>query len=484
MKRFVFLALFSLALLSCSQYSLTVTNEVINPDIFGNGVEWDPYDEALSWGCEVSDADWEKLYERMDYMHPQYVRCMINSPYLYYDDGEFCPERNSRNILKLLSFCQSRGVSVIYGEFNPPSWDLKGSDSWVEMSVAYLDWLVTGHGFTCIKNFVIFNEPDGNWASTDGDFDFWASMYRRFEQEMRRYPGLSAVTLAGPDAVLNYTNPASGFDSYGWVEQTAASLDSLTGIYDIHCYPGQDYVRSGRFALDVARVKKLIPEGKRFIFGEGGYKYHDAADSLLLKEYRRRVEGHPFTRGSDCNMLVYDYFYALDMPLFAIEALNNGASGIAAWMLDDSMHSNGDSGRTQDVKIWGMWNILGEEVFGDGTQETPRPWYYTWSLLCRCFESGGDVMKVDSDLPDGVRASACRNADGKYSLAVVNTGSTPFRLSVTLPAAAEGAQLCTFERDGESETGRLSSKEMEVPAGRSFSIEIPAESFTAILNSD
>lgn len=45
--------------------------------------------------------------------------------------------------------------------------------------------------------------------------------------------------------------------------------------------------------------------------------------------------------------------------------MNGGYSGIAAWMLDDAMHSSGDSGKTEDIKLWGMWNILGEEVFDD-----------------------------------------------------------------------------------------------------------------------
>ena len=34
--------------------------------------------------------------------------------------------------------------------------------------------------------------------------------------------------------------------------------------------------------------------------------------SILGAEYRHRVENHPFTKGSDCNMFVYDYFYGLE----------------------------------------------------------------------------------------------------------------------------------------------------------------------------
>ena len=43
---------------------ITVSPEVINADYIGNGAEWDPYDEAESWGTSVSDKDWETLYKR------------------------------------------------------------------------------------------------------------------------------------------------------------------------------------------------------------------------------------------------------------------------------------------------------------------------------------------------------------------------------------------------------------------------------------
>ena len=59
MKQNILLLCIFLSVVSCRNYNLIVTDEVINSDIFGNGVEWDPYDEAISWGSEVSDEDWE-----------------------------------------------------------------------------------------------------------------------------------------------------------------------------------------------------------------------------------------------------------------------------------------------------------------------------------------------------------------------------------------------------------------------------------------
>ena len=85
---------------------------------------------------------------------------MVGGQNLYYDRGTYDRERNAASLLKLLSFCQDRGIEVIYGEFNPPDRSLKADDAWVKMSVDYLDWLVREKGFDCIRHFIIFNEPD------------------------------------------------------------------------------------------------------------------------------------------------------------------------------------------------------------------------------------------------------------------------------------------------------------------------------------
>lgn len=444
MKNHPLVAAAMLLAVACSRpVEVRVSQEVINPCYLGNGVEWDPYDEAVSWGHDLTEADWDTLYARLDYMKPQYVRCMINSPFTYYTGSGFEDTRHADKLLKLLSYCQSRGVMVVYGEYNPPAWEMKGSQEWVEASVKHLNYLVEGQGFDCIRHFVIFNEPDGNWASTNGDFAFWKEMVRRFRAEMDKYPALKEnVSLAGPDAVIDYRNPASPYDAAGWLKATVEEVPEI-GIYDMHAYPGQRYVRSGEFEKTLRQMKALAD--KPIILGEAGFKYFsDPADSSLAKEYWRRVEGHPFTKGSDCNMLVYDTFYALDMAVMLCSVMNSGFSGAAAWMLDDAMHSNGDSGLTEDVKLWGMWNILGAEVFGDPSQEEIRPWYYTWSLMCRHFPAGSRILKLEASLPDGVSATAARTPSGTYSLAFVNVSDQPVELSVRLPEPCEGYSLQLF----------------------------------------
>ncbi len=431
-----------------NKVTIDISDEVINAGYIGNGIEWDPYDETESWGNPLSESDWQKVLSRLDYMRPAYVRCMINSPFRYFDreTGEYNPEKNIASISTLLDYCQKNGIMVVYGEYNPPTWDMKEDQKWVDMSVDYLNKLVIEKGYDCIKHFVIFNEPDGDWASTNGDFDIWYDMLCRFHKKMAQYPGLlDKVSLAGPDVVAEYKNPNSEFDTAGWIKHTAEKADSLIGLYDIHSYPGQAEVRSGSYGSLLKEYKSLVPDNKKIILGEAGYKYWREADSALMAEYNRRVDGHPFTKGSDCNMLVYDYFYGVDMPLFISEVMNSGFSGVAAWMLDDAMHSQGDSGHPEDIKIWGMWNILGSEVFGDASQEDVRPWYYSWSLMCRYFPNGCDVLKTSVDKNDGgIFTVAAVSSDYKLSVAVINVNDHSKQISIRLPRNIENAEMYRY----------------------------------------
>ena len=442
----------SLFTASCSKHDVVeveISNEVVNPDYIGNGVEWDPYDEAELWGSSISDADWDTLFKRLDFMRPQYVRCMINSPFRYYDanTGKYDKTRNIHSISRLLSYCTKNDITVVFGEYNPPTWEMKEDQRWIDMSVDYLNYLVNDLGFSCIKHYVIFNEPDGDWASTNGDFSLWQTMLQRFHQKMAEYPNLlDKVSLAGPDVVANYKNPNSEYDAKGWVAQTVMAADSVVGIYDVHSYPGQYEVRSGQYGSLLTELRNQIPQGKRIVLGEAGFKYNQPEDSLLMQEYNKRVEGHPYTKGSDCNMLCYDYFYGLDMPVLAMEAMNHGFSGLALWMLDDAMHSNGDSGKPEDVKIWGLWNILGSEVFGKPEEERLRPLFFTWSLMCKYFPDGTDILKTSRNVGDGIFAVAGHH-NGRTTIAFVNIGNEAKTIRLSLPQAMDGISKFVYEEN-------------------------------------
>ena len=479
--KFGICAITACLLFACStrnELEVIVSSEVVSAGYIGNGVEWDPYDEAESWGASLSENDWQKLFERMDYMQPAYVRCMINSPYRYYDSatGLYDKTRNIQSISRLLQYCTERNITVVYGEYNPPTWAMKTDQKWVDMAVDYLNYLVNDLNFNCIKYFVIFNEPDGNWASTNGDYELWKSMLLRFHDKMAQYPGLTEkVQFAAPDVVMEYKNSNSKYDALGWLRQTAQELDSIVGVYDVHTYPGQAEVRKGDYAEILSRYKQIVPENKKIILGEAGFKYWRSADSLLKKEYNRRVKKTPLTEGSDANMFVYDVFYGLDMALLCIEVMNGGFSGTAVWMLDDAMHSNGDSGKPKDIKLWGMWNILGEEVFNDATQEEIRPWYYAWSLMCRYFPAGASILKTGFDRTQGVYIAVAEH-NGEYTMAAVNVGDNDKQLNISFPGDWGNASLYVYNEEHPAPTPT------EISVKKTHRMTIPTQSFVLLTN--
>lgn len=489
MLRILMVLAFGFLMIGCRTFELEVkvTENIINKDYIGNGVEWDPYDEAIAWGTDLSEEDWSILLQRVRPMGIRYVRCMINSPFLYWDASSrtYDKTRNIEKLCRILQCCQDNGVTVVYGEFNPPEPAMKDSQQWVEMSVDYLNYLVNVLGFDCIRYFVIFNEPDGYWATTDGDYELWKSMALRFDAQMQKYPGLKEkVSLAAPDAVVHFVHPVTGLSAEDWISRTADELDDIVGIYDVHAYPGQDEVRNGSYFKELKTLRASVPAGKRIILGEAGFKYENKEDSLLYIENMRRAEAHSVAGPSDSNMMIYDHFYGLDMSLLAMDVMNSGFSGMAVWMLDDAAHSVGDTGLRENIKVWGFWNILGSEAFGMPSEEEIRPWYYAWTLMCRYFPKGCDINEVEYSTASGIRVCAAE-MDGRHTLALVNCLSYDMTADLTLPYTFSDARVYIYE-DAFYEVGADGVLEpiMKGISGKSLKIKIPSQSMVLITDMD
>lgn len=105
-----------------------------------------------------------------------------------------------------------------------------------------------------------------------------------------------------------------------------------------------------------------------------------------------------------------------------IQTMREGFSGSLVWNMDDAMYNSPDNGdyQTSKLKRWGFWNILGEELTSDVSDENIRPYFYPVSLLTRYFPAGSEIYNVE--LPDkkGVRAVVGMH-NGKYTIAIVNS---------------------------------------------------------------
>lgn len=399
---------------------------VVNSNYIGNGVQWDPY--ALNYGTgpvEISDADWQKLYDRLDFMRPGFIRVMINTTSVV-RDGKLEPERGFEQLSHILDYCQSRGVTVMFGDWGGRLVDSKAETidkSMLDHAAAYAAWLVEQKGYDCIRYYNLVNEPNGYWSSTDGKFDLWAAAMNYFYESLDAKGLTGKVQLVGPDAAI--WTPQETW----WVKRSREELGERIGLYDIHTYPSKCTVNSGDYTRILKAYRDEVPDGQQIVMGEIGFKFVEKADSAFQTENLRRSAAHRNASMDDSQMFVYDYMYGSDMADALFQTINAGYSGCVAWMLDDAMHYKESP---EKLKIWGFWNIFGDEIFG-AKEELVRPWYYAWSLLCRNLPQGTDFYAVDVEGAEGVKAIAAVT-NGKRTVAVVNVSREPRHVRITASA--------------------------------------------------
>jgi len=398
---------------------LNITTELLSSNFVGNGAQWGGYDMVPTWlGVEtLSDADWNTLFTRIDYMRPPFLRIMTTAEWSYDDGGDYNETKKTASLFKMLDYAQSRNIEITYGEWGHHYTDGNISNingEWIVNSVKFLNHLVNEKGYTCVKTVNIINEPNGDWSSAKGNYDVYRSVQELYIAEMANYE-LSSVKLMGPDvAIFDNTNETT------WITKTAQDLGEHVGLYDIHVYPKQQIVRNGDYTSMLQAYRNATPSDKRIVLGEVGFKYTEV-DADLKERNEAAIEADPYA-GDDSNMMIYEAFYGVDMADAIIQSMRAGFSGALVWDMDDAMYNSPDNGdwQTDKLKRWGFWNILGEEHCGTPEDEAIRPFFYTVSLLCRYFPAGCNIYNIE--LPDkkGVRAIMAEK-DGKYTIAVVNS---------------------------------------------------------------
>lgn len=421
-KLFKITALFWLVItvISCSGLSVaTVTvdaNTIVNHNYIGNGAQWDPY--QLDYGekhLEISAQDWNKLYNRLDFMKPQFMRVMINTSSLIEKDT-LNRMKNFKDLSPILEYCQSRDVKVTFGDWGGSMVNSKEntiSKMNLNLAAKYLDFLINDKGFTCIKYYNMVNEPNGDWSVTDGNYKLWEKAVTHFFSEIKALNLDKKVSLMGPDIAIWEA------DKTDWITQSVQNLDEAIGIYDIHTYPSKFTVNSGEYTKIIKAYKDAVTVDKPIVMGEIGFKFVAKEDALLLTENVKRAKAKPYASIEDSQMFVYDYSYGTDMADALFQTVNTGYSGSVVWMLDDAMHAKEAKNK---LKVWGFWNILGDEYFGKSEEEV-RPWYYAWSLLTKYMPSESKVFKVIVTGDPKIKAIAISKGS-KYMFAIVNVANT------------------------------------------------------------
>ena len=401
------------------------TGTVINSDYIGNGAQWDAYPNAyLNWNTPLTDNDWNRIYQRLDYMKPRLMRVTIAAGWKYARNGGYDPQLQLEPLSKILQYCTEHNTTVLFGDWgggmvDPSSYTINKQN--LTNAALYVDYLINQEGFSCIKYYNMINEPNGDWSSTKGGYDLWKNAVSYFYSRLDSLGLTNKLSIVAPDIAVwssQYTN---------WFTKTTSDLGNAVGLYDIHYYPGQTFVRSGDFTTLAKAYQGVVPDGKKIVVGEMGFKYDSNTDADLYNENISRAKADQYAADGDCNMFVYDFFYGIDMSDALIQLANAGYSGMVAWMLDDAMH-NSDGGSGKALKVWGFWNILGRNFNGQQDEEM-RPWFYSSALLSRYMQTGSTIYQVDVPAKKGLKAMAVEK-DGKYMIAILNSGYPTYDINL------------------------------------------------------
>ncbi len=445
-KMHLFLCLAALVVRADSATITVTTNQLSTAPFLGFGVQWSPY----PW-FDITDAAWEKVFERLDYMKVPMVRVMTRA-YKYCDgfDASGNPiyqwENNRmKKLYRLLDYCEKRKVMVMIGEWDDPASDEDRQDPasdklqpyeieednprWARLIGDFLDHLIKDKKYTCLKYYNLINEPNGKWSAC-ADFGKWKTGIKNLHAELSKRGLLGKIQIIGPDA--------TGQKSYYWLDLAVIEANKQLAAYDLHEYALPSDVESGwlekLFYAKRLFINRFDVNGgpkKPFIMGEVGMGN------------RGPVEPQG---GEDSHPKIYDHIYGVWMTDYNIQCVRAGMQGTIAWMLDDAMHVIKDKHSAwPDVKKtlfkkWGFFNSLANEI-GHPEDNNLRPWYYTWSLMSRCFPRGAQILaSTDPNLP-GVRSLAGRIANTDYSFVLVNDSDQPQDIHLAMPSLSERLSL-------------------------------------------
>lgn len=402
-----------------SPLEITVSSDrILEKNFLGFGMEWEYEGDHPENNVEnpVWTNRWQEMTQRVDFLRPSILRVMHDARmYTRLEQGRFEPDYESprmRALYRVLDYAKAREIPVVFGEW----WlhktyreRLSGVDDprWSEeLIVPFLVYLRERRGYANIAYFNLMNEP----AGLPVEFEAWRRAVIALHAALKRRGLAEKVRIVGSDGPGDWCQ---------WIGKIArdAELRDCIGAYEYHLYA---HLRTDKWSVSLLdgllgpgelssrrqEVNTHDPSGTRkpFFMGEAGIE-----DGAFRDQQTNR----------------YNFVYGVWMADYAVQSMNAGQAGLIGWDMDDAMHTWGSYG-PRGLKGWGLWNSLaGCEGYPENDFDL-RPWFYTWSLLCRSFPAGSQTLAVEATGDPAVRAAAALlPKSGGFSVALVNEAQTP-----------------------------------------------------------
>ena len=407
-------------------------DRMLEQHFLGFGVQWE-YDglrPQLNLANAMWKNHWPEMVRRVDFMRPALLRVMHDARmYTKLEQGRIVPDYDAPSMqatYRILDYAKSRGISVVLGEWRLPEAYVAplgglASPRWSEELIVPLLLHLRGQrGYTNIVYFNLMNEPSSqpNGPGKRLDFDTWKATILHLHAALLSKGLADKVQIVGTDGPGDWNR---------WLEQAAgdAALRDCLGAYEYHLYAHLQTDKwlpsllEGRLEPDELRLRRDMlsardPGGaaKPFFMGEAGINDGSQGDNQTNRA---------------------SIAYGVWMADYAIQAMRAGQAGLIAWDMDDAMHTGGTYGAL-GLKGWGFWNSLAGAKGYPVDDFKLRPWFYTWSLLCRLFPRGAQILAVSTTGEIACRVAAARLPGGRgLSIALVNESAAPRTITVTMP---------------------------------------------------
>lgn len=373
---------------------------------------------------------WPEIVRRVDFMRPSILRVMHDARmYTRMEQGRIVADYESPRMqvtYRILDYAKSRDIPVVFGEWWLPQTYFEplggyASPRWSqELVVPFLLYLRERRGYTNILYFNLMNEPAGLKDATGEAMGFatWKTAIINLHTALKEKGLGDKVRIVGTDGPGDFNR---------WIEKTAKDDDlrGCIGAYEYHLYA---HLQTDKWSPSLLEGKLETAELR--------------PQRLLVNAHDSRGASKPFFMGEagiddgntgDNQTNRFSFAYGVWMADYAIQSMRAGQAGLIAWDMDDAMHTWGSYGAA-GLKGWGFWNSLA------GCQGYPaddfnlRPWFYTWSLLCRLFPRRSQTLAVDATGDCACRIAATRLPLGRgLSFAVVNESDTARTVTLVMP---------------------------------------------------
>jgi hypothetical protein len=371
---------------------LKSTGVVLKEDFGGFGAEIDPW----LWNAEnrskgVDEADAQLIASRVKEMRLPLARIFVQWA-IFNPSGDrttlTLESDGMQSLVKTLALCQTNGIDVIlcgveWGKRpydDPPA----AAKAWGEL----LTHLVKKNGFTRIKWWQAWNEPNHTWRKFGYDFDRYIQVHDLMRAEWKAR-GLDLAMLGGDDS-----------GDLPWFTETAKRMPDRIEGYATHHYVKWDNLDEAaeRTRDRLAAMKTHDPEWakKKLVLAEFGIHGPSTTDRNNL--YMRTV---------DCG---------LGIAALCLDQVALGLDAASIWCLH-RIHYPGFN-----FMDYGLWEYKDENW-------KPRPVWYAYSLFSRFMARGSRLSQVEVKDGEGlVKAALAQGPEGRF-LFVVNLSYGELNLS-------------------------------------------------------